>query len=494
MSYLRESIDKYLDQTLLERFDELHIPGMGLAVIADNEIKALRGYGYRDLENKLLVDKDTMFAIGSSSKAFTAAILAQLVDEGRLNWTDRVRDIIPEFRLQDPIAEAEMNIIDLQCHRGGMSRADVAWAFLPKVDRHDLLKRMRHFPVEFPFRTRFSYNNYMWLAAGIVAERVTGKSWEELVTERIFKPLGMRANCSVDEMAKLENRAIGYADENGSYQRLDYHNIDAMGPAGSINASIEDYARWLLLNTNKGKFNDQQIISEENMEQVFHPHTPITPDNDVLQYLGLEDLVELKSFGYGLGWFHYTYKDHRILAHGGNIDGFSAWLMFMPDDGIGAAVLTNADQNLIHHSIVFEIFDRLLGVGQKPWVEKGIQYYHQMKAMLEDAKGSLLALQAFDTHPSHPLEDYCGTYQHPGYGELVIEMEDGLLVGSIWEREVTFKHFHYDTFMMHLEIPFPETDLPVTFHFAITGLVKSLSMPLEEGLAEIEFVRIPEEE
>lgn len=129
-----------------------------------------------------------------------------------------------------------------------------------------MLKRIRHFPVEFPFRTRFSYNNYMWLTAGIVAERVTGKIWEELVTERIFNPLGMGANCSVDEMAKLETRAIGYADEGGSYLKLEYHNIDAMGPAGSINASIEDYARWLLLNTNKGEFNDQQLISEENME------------------------------------------------------------------------------------------------------------------------------------------------------------------------------------------------------------------------------------
>lgn len=126
LSYPKETIEKYLDHTLPERFDELRIPGMGLAVIAENEIKALRGYGYRDLENKLRAEVDTMFAIGSSSKAFTATILAQLVDEGKLNWTDQVRDIIPEFRLQDPIAEAEMNVIDLQCHRGGMSRADVA--------------------------------------------------------------------------------------------------------------------------------------------------------------------------------------------------------------------------------------------------------------------------------------------------------------------------------------------------------------------------------
>ncbi|MCJ7622248.1 MAG: beta-lactamase family protein, partial [Anaerolineaceae bacterium] len=168
MSYVKETLDKYLDHRLPGRFDELRIPGMGLAVIAENEIKALRGYGYRDLENKLLVDKDTMFAIGSCSKAFTAAILAQLVDEGKLNWTDLVREFIPEFRLQDPSAEAEMNIIDLQCHRGGMSRADLGWIFLPKADRYDLLKRMQHFPVELPFRSRFSYNNYMWLTAGIV--------------------------------------------------------------------------------------------------------------------------------------------------------------------------------------------------------------------------------------------------------------------------------------------------------------------------------------
>ena len=124
-----------------------------------------------------------------------------------------------------------------------------------------------------------------------------------------------------------------------------------MGPAGSINASIEDYARWLLLNINKGKFNDQQLISEENMEQVFLPHTPITPDNNILQYTGLGDLADLRSFGYGMGWLYLTYKGHRILGHGGNIDGFSAWLMFMPDDGIGAAVLTSLPSGLVSDKI-----------------------------------------------------------------------------------------------------------------------------------------------
>jgi CubicO group peptidase (beta-lactamase class C family) len=492
MSYQPEILKTYLDEYLPAKLAETRIPGFALAVIADGAIREMRGYGYRDLENKLPVDTDTQFAIGSSSKAFTAALLAQLVDEGRLNWEDRVRDILPEFRLKDPVAEAEMNIIDLMCHRGGMVRGDLAWIFLHNASRSELIHKMRHFDTEFPFRSRFSYNNYMWLTAGVVAERVTGRTWEELVQERIFVPLGMNANCSVNAMEKVGNRSFGYTDDGENLLRLPYRNIDTMGPAGSINANIQDYARWLQFNVNKGRVGERQLISEKNMEMTFAPHTPILPGHDMLKYTGMADFKALKSFGYGLGWFYMTLHDHRVLGHGGNIDGFSAWLQFLPDDGVGVAMLTNADQNLAHYTICMEVVERLLGCEPQDWLSQGIKKYHEGLAEKKQGKESLAAMQVKDTQPSHKLPDYAGKYHHPAYGDLAIELQDAQLRCTIWGMPGALQHFHYDTFLLKLDTPYPDVALPATFNFDLTGQVVSVSLPLDEGRPAVVFTRLSE--
>lgn len=485
-----EILKNYLEETLPKRFDELRIPGFALAVIINNEISEMRGFGFRNLEKKLPVDNDTQFAIGSSSKAFTATLLAQLVDEGKVNWGDRVRDILPEFRLKDPVAEAEMNLIDLMCHRGGMVRGDLAWIFLRNASRSDLIRKMRYFDTEHPFRSCFSYNNYMWLTAGVVAERITGCSWEDLVHERIFSPLGMKANCSVSMMERVDNRSLGYVDTGEKFLRLPYRNIDAMGPAGSINANIQDYARWLLFNLNRGRVGDRQLVSEKNMEMVFSPHIPILSDNPILKYFGLSEFKSLKSLGYGLGWFYSTLHGHRILGHGGNIDGFSAWLQFSPEDGIGVALLTNADQNLIHYTIAMEITERLLGYEPQDWISQGIKKYHAGLAEKQQGKEALAAMQVKGTQPSHNLSDYAGKYFHPAYGDLTIEQQDAILRAVIWETPAVLEHFHYDTFMLKLEVPYPEVSLPVTFNFNLTGQVSDVALPLEEGSPEVRFARI----
>ena len=255
----------YLEQTLPDILREHNIPGASLAIVKDGEIVYQNGFGYKNYEDKSPVDTHTMFAIGSTSKAFTAVVLGKLVDEGKLDWDDLVTDYIPEFRMKDPVATAQMNIKDILCHRCGMSRHDLGWFFAENT-RSELLKKIQYLEPFAPFRSAFFYNNWMWMVAGIVTERITGKTWEENIQEMIFEPLGMKdATCSAEGMLKAANHSEPYDMVNDQITRIPFHNINGIGPAGSINGHIEDYAKWLLMNVNQGEFNGKQIISKENL-------------------------------------------------------------------------------------------------------------------------------------------------------------------------------------------------------------------------------------
>ena len=242
---------------------EWKVPGLGVAIVEDGKTVFARGYGWRNVEQQLPVTPDTLFAIGSNTKSFTATLLAMQVDEGALAWDAPIRTVLPEFSLHDPVATAEMTAVDLLSHRSGLPRHDLFWYATGK-SRTELIAGLHHLEPSASFRSTYQYQNLMFLTAGVVAERIGGKSWEELVEERIFRPLGMeRANFSVDRMQQDDDFSYGYGAEQ-EIERVPFRNIDAIGPAGSINTSARELARYVQFHLAYGKVGDTQLLKEDS--------------------------------------------------------------------------------------------------------------------------------------------------------------------------------------------------------------------------------------
>jgi CubicO group peptidase (beta-lactamase class C family) len=479
-------LHEYIRSYLPSLFEEYQIPGAGIAVVKNNQILFQGGVGYRDYEKKLAVDNHTLFATGSTGKAFTATILGQLVDEGKLGWNDPVIKYVPEFRTKDPVANVQLTIKDIQCHRSGLPRHDLAWLFAD-VTRQELLEKIEYLEPFAPIRSAFYYNNFMWTLAGIVGERITGKTWEENVKERIFKPLGMNdANTSVEDTQKTENFSFPYQIVSGKIERVPFHNISALGPAGAINSHIEDYTKWLLMNLNKGQYQGRQVISAASLGEIHAPHMIMDLGNELAQRFG--GYKEFSQPLYTLGWFNAHYHGSKILMHSGGIDGFSAFIAFMPDEGVGAIVLTNLGGTIAEYGITWELIDRAMGWEPIEWAKRCHTFDQKQLDEAGAHQSKLKKSQVKGTAPSHPLEAFVGEYIDPGYGSLSFHLEDGIFKGKFNNLPFILEHFNYDTFLLQSQSKVYDLALPVSFITGVDGKIQKALVPFESMTKPIEFI------
>ncbi len=461
---------------------EWKVPGAAVAVVAGDRVVFAGGYGLRDTEHKLPVTADTLFAIGSCTKAFTATTLAILADEGRLDWDRPVRSYLPEFRLADPLASERMTARDLLCHRSGLPRHDTVW-YSSRFSREELLERLRHLEPSRDFRQSYQYQNLMFMTAGYLAGRLAGMSWESFTRERILKPLGMtRTNFSVNDMQRTLDHALPYANRKGEIVRIPFHNLDPIAPAGSINSSVNDMARWIRLNLNRGAFGDRRLVSEAIFSQL---HMPQMVNSQPLRY------DELLYASYGLGWGINAYRGRLMVSHGGSIDGFQAQVSLLPREGLGLVVLTNLAENPLPTIITYALWDRLLGFEPADWSgrikeERAKAEEEREKKKAEEAKNRRL-----DTQPSHPLDDYAGTFAHPGYGQIVVEKSGQGLKSRLNDIPFTLTHYHYDIF--RLENEERSGEYFISFQTGFRGEIESLAVPLEPSAKPIVFLRVSEE-
>lgn len=464
------------------------VPGMAVAVIKDGKVILAEGFGLRDIKNNLKVTPQTLFAIGSSSKAFTAADMGILVDEGKVDWDKPVREYLPTFKLWDDFATARMTPRDLLCHRSGLPRHDVMWYGSP-LSRQEIFDRLAYLEPNRDFRTVFQYQNLMFLTAGHLVGKLSGSTWEDFTRRRILEPLGMTSSSfSVTEMKAAADHALPYGEKKDKVEELPYRNIDAVGPAGSINSNVIDMANWVMLNLNKGKVAGKAIVSEAAMAQIHAPQMVIQDPAVLL----LHNFPELFYPSYGMGWFMTSYRGHTVLHHGGNIDGFSAMVSFMPRDNTGLVILTNLNGTVLPYTVMFNIYDRLLGLDQVGWDKRFKDIVDKLKAEAEKNQKEADKDRRPDTKPSHPLADYAGDYAHSAYGDLtVIKDGDGLKV-KYNSRDFVLSHYHYDIFEMRdTQAP----DAPAakgTFGMDIKGNIMTLSLPFESGVKDIVFSRKPE--
>lgn len=483
---LLAGFDDYVEQEL----KNWNAPGMAVSVIHKGEVVLSRGYGKRNMADDLPVDAETVFAIGSCTKAFTTMGLALLVDDGLLDWDAPVRDYLPDFQMYDPVATEQMTPRDLVCHRSGLPRHDFMWYGSPYT-REEIFARLRYLQPSKGFRYAFQYQNIMYMTAGYLAGKVAGMSWEDFTRERILKPLGMNdSNLHVTDSEKLDNFAQPYAEKDDELQPIPFRNLDAIGPAGSINSNLVDMEKWLLMHMRGGKHNGEQFVSEANLQQMYEPHTTM-PSLPLMIWHGHK---EVGHMAYALGWATQTYRGRTMIRHTGGIDGFIASVSFLPHEDIGVITFTNSG-NSLPVITTFNVYDRLLGLDEIPWSERTKTLEAQLEEQAHAAVKQLDESRKPDTSPSHEIAAYAGLYEHEAYGVILIEeMPDDadnlrLIYNGITLR---LEHHHYDFFKATGEGV--EMVTLVGFGLNKDGDVAQLSIQLEPMVDDIIFNRADKED
>jgi len=451
-----EGIDNVLEKAL-KSFDQT---GFAVAVVENDKVIYSKGFGYRDYEKKIKVDTNTLFAIGSCTKAFTSSVIGLLNNKGKLNFDDSPIDYIDELRFNNSNLNELITIRDLMSHKTGIPRHDLSWYFFPTFSKDSLVSRIQYHEPVTTVRNKFYYNNFMFMLQGVVAERITNKSWEENVRESIFKPLEMeRSNISIAEMEQAENAAIGYLED---YEKTDYYKIAGMSPAGSINSSVNDMSKWLITWLNDGKYNDKEILPQAYIEEAISSQNVMVPNLPSVENPGLH------LANYGFGWMITSYKGHYRVQHGGNIDGFSASTSFMPSDNIGIVVLANQDRSIIPSIVQNIIYDRMLELDETDWIKKGVDEIKEAKKNQKEVEKNRISNRKEGTNPSHPIEDYVGNYINLGYGTVEITTKNDSLFLTSPYRKLWLSHYHYDTFLPY-ELNDGKVDMEASYdNFLIT--------------------------
>ena len=485
---------KQLDETLKSLQEATQTIGFSVAIVQGNELIYSKGFGYRDLENKLAADENTLYAIGSSSKAFTVALLGIMEDEEGLKFTDSPRKYLPELEFSNDDLNNQVTIIDMISHRTGLPRHDISWYLFPTHDKDSLIARVKYQEPFTGIRSQWYYNNFMYLAQGLITEKLTGKSWEENIKTRFFLPLQMAtSNTSITELISQKNISKGYSLENfQTNTMMPYYDIAAISPAGSINSSAKEMANWVRVWLNKGKFNDTQILPEAYVEKAINPLMLVGGG------IGDKQFPDQHLNSYGFAWFTSSYKGHYRLEHGGNIDGFSANVSFFPTDSIGIVVLTNQNGSALPDLARNAIADEILGLNKTDWKAYHLDKVKEFKKQQEKSKEAEKSSSISNTKPSHSLAEYTGNYQNPGYGIFKILLENDSLWAQFPREKMYLGHRHYDIFIPHmmkngkLE---SESIFPVNFNFQTNdaGDISEVKLKFEPTLDPIPFTRSPEE-
>ncbi|MEO8449153.1 MAG: serine hydrolase [Gemmatimonadota bacterium] len=425
------------------------VPGLAVAIVKGDSVVFAKGFGVRKIGEATPVDAHTIFAIGSASKAFTGAAIGLLVDEGKAKWDDQVTTHLPWFEAYDPWVTREIRIRDLLTHRSGLSRGDNLWYGTSRT-RDEVVRGVRNLKPTWTMRTQFGYQNLMFITAGRIVEERTGKSWDDVIKTRFFGPLNMTSsNTSTKDLAGLPNVATPHAEIDDTVQVVGWRNIDNAGPAGSINSNVIDMSNWIRMWLGKGRFGGKQILSQAVRDEAITPQFVI---NDPFWHI--IGLNEAKFVTYGFGWAVQDFRGKRLVHHGGNIDGMSAMVAFMPDDDIGVVVLSNLNGAMVTMPVVMNALDRELGI--KPARDYSTALGALLKPLEAQGKAAAAKRDAAHVHgtkPSLPLEAYGGTYSNELYGKTTISLENGALVlhpDLTTDLDADLVHWHFDTFQARM--------------------------------------------
>lgn len=413
-----------LTELVLKTFN---VPGIAVGVVKDGKLIHAKGYGVANLATGKKVDENTLFGVASNSKAMTAALLGQLVDEGKIKWDDKVTDYVPEFKMYDPYVTEAFTIRDLLTHRSGLGLGAGDLMMFPdgsNFTRKDIIHNLRYLKPVSAFRTKYDYDNNLYIVAGEVAERASGIKWEDLVEQKIMKPLGMKSSAASLYRLKDNSNAIRpHAPVDGKLQVLDIDWSESANAAGGIWSNITDWSKWVIVQMNHGKYGDglkQNIFSEEVHEETWSPQTIIKA--------GTTAPYNTHFAAYGLGWFLSDVKGYKQVTHTGGLAGIVTQVVMFPELQLGILVFTNQQSGAAFNAISRTIQDSYLGISGYNWVKLMKERVDKGEAEAKKINDEITAstkAQAAQSTTVFNIDQYAGTYRDYWFGDIVISNKNG---------------------------------------------------------------------
>ncbi|TDE10466.1 serine hydrolase [Dyadobacter psychrotolerans] len=432
-----KEFDKYVETVR----KEWEVPGLSITVVKDGKVIFKKGYGVKEIGKPDPVDTQTLFACASTTKAMTVALMAMLVDEGKIKWDDPVYKYLPELQLYDSYVTRELKIRDLLIHDSGLGNTDFFTGAM-NIPVNEMFRRMALIKPQYSMRAGFEYQNIMYSAAGRIIERLTGKLWSDVIQERIFTPLKMTSTAPKRKFIKTQNQTRPHYKINDTIQVIDYGIDSEIGSAGAVWSCADDISKWVICMLDSGKYEGGRLISAESWTEIFKPQTMFP----VEEYPTLK-IVKPNWMTYGLGWYQHDYKGKKINFHTGSHAGLTAITAQLPEENLGIFVFGNYDHAELRHVLMYKAFDHFALGGERDWNAEFKALYDKMKLDSKKKALELIAKRSPNTFPSLPFAQYAGRYTSPLYGDATITVEDNILYVNVNNvLKAKLYHWHYDVF------------------------------------------------
>ncbi|MBI4877139.1 MAG: serine hydrolase [Acidobacteria bacterium] len=476
---------------LVERVrKEFDVPGIAVAVVHDGQVALAKGYGVRKLGEPAPVTPNTLFGIASNTKAMTAAALAILVDEGKIQWDDPVTQHLPAFQMYDPYVTREMTVRDLLVHRSGLGLGAGDLMYFPSSDlsREEIFRRLRFVKPATSFRSRYAYDNILYLVAGQLIPAVTGKSWDDFLRERILVPLGMTATrTGIGALRPGDETASPHAPASGRLRPVSFTNLDNNPAAAAVQSSAAEMTRWVRMQLNGGEFEGRRIFTQKQGREMWSPHTIIPVREAAHPALAA---VQPLFQAYALGWNLADYRGRKMVWHTGGLAGMVTRVTLLPGQKLGVIVLTNQEAGGAFNAITNTVLDHYLGAAAVGWPQA---FLEAAKKQTADAEAKMAKAQAgrnAASRPSLPLASYTGRLRDAWYGDVAIEeREDKLRIRFTHSPLLTgsLEHWQYDTFIARWDDRSLAADAYVTFSLKPDGSLGEVKMAAVSPLTDFSF-------
>jgi CubicO group peptidase (beta-lactamase class C family) len=466
------------------------VPGIAIAIVKDGRVLLAKGYGVRKLGDPTPIDDRTLFGIASNTKAFTATAIGILVEEGKLEWDAPVINYLPWFQMYDPFVTRELTIRDLLVHRSGLGlgAGDLLWWPTSTYDRKEIARRLRYIKPETSFRSAYAYDNVLYSVAGEVIEAVSGQTWEDFVSSRILARVGMTGS-SVRHSAAAGggNVATPHAEIDGRVRPISPFGSDNVNPAGGINASATDIAKWLLVQLDSGKLADgSRLFKPQTTFELWSIVTPyrvgrVPPDLAAQQ---------ANVAGYALGFEVRDLRGHKVVTHTGGLPGFVSRITLVPDERLGIAVFTNQEIGQAFQAITWRLLDHFTGAAPTDWLAVYQARKQRGDSMVAAQERAATASRDTASRPSLPLEKYAGNYRDAWYGDIAIALENGKLVMRFSHSPSLtgdLEHFQYNTFIARWRDREMRADAYVTFALNPDGSIEHAKMAAVSPATDFSF-------
>jgi len=436
-----EILDRYVEAAR----KNWQVPGMSLVVVRDGKVLLSKGYGVRELGKTEAVDASTLFGAMSTTKAMTAVAMGILVDEGKVNWDDKVVKHLPDFRVADPYVTGEIRVRDLFTHNAGLGNADFLWTRTTKLSSAEIISRMQYAKPAYAFRAGFVYHNVMYLVAGKIIEKASGMTWERFMTERVFNPLGMKNTFPTLESSRnYQNRSSAHFEIKNQITVIPEMQVDAAAPAGSVWSTADNIGKWVNFTLYNTTADGKPLLKPATYDEIFKPQV-ILPAT----FFPTFRLTKPRWTTYGLGWFQHDYRGEMVNFHTGSLAGRTAIIGLLRDKKLGVYIFGNLEHAELRHALMYKVFDLFaFDDNSRDWSAEMKILYDGIKSEAAKNLEARRAARQLNTSHSLPLDTYAGKYSDPYYGSTEVQLVEGKLrLVTNRETYADLEHWEKDAFL-----------------------------------------------